>query len=83
MEIAQVIDRLGGTRVVSVLCGVSLSTVSMWKARDSIPNGYWKMLVVGAAERNISLDYEQLAQLHAKVPPKPNPDKVSDTAQAN
>jgi len=66
MDIDQIIKRLGGTGVVAGLCGLKPPTVSMWKARGSIPAEYWQKLVSDPGARNAGVDYELLARLHAK-----------------
>jgi hypothetical protein len=66
MDIAQIVKALGGTGAVSRLCGTSLSVVSMWKRRGTIPAEYWQKLVSDPGARNAGVDYELLARLHAK-----------------
>ena len=77
MHVRDVIEALGDTRKVADVCGVGLSTVSMWKARASIPAEYWRALIKEAEKRRVKVvTYALLGQLHAKSECEPNSQRV-------
>lgn len=46
--------------------GVKLSTVNVWKHRDSIPSGYWEAIVAAAQGRGfLCVTYAALARIAA------------------
>jgi len=67
MKVAQLIERLGGTRRVADACAVPLPVVSNWKARNSIPKQHWRAIVRNAKNRNIKVTYDLLGQIHAST----------------
>jgi hypothetical protein len=54
MEIAELIERLGGSTQVARECGVRQSAVSMWVARGAIPPRHqfnvWRLAVAAGAD---------------------------------
>lgn len=77
MDVAQIIDELGGTGHVAEACGITPPAVSNWKVRGSIPAEYWQALVGAAETRNISsITYELLGRLHAKDNSAPHSQSV-------
>lgn len=45
MNIAEIIEALGGSQVVAPHCGVHQTTVDSWERNGNIPNRYWKVLI--------------------------------------
>jgi hypothetical protein len=65
-----IIDALGGTSKVARACGTSVSTVSTWKARNSIPAERWLALADLARRRGVNgITLETLAELHSRHAP--------------
>lgn len=66
MDVASVIEKLGGTGEVARICSVGPSAVSNWKIRG-IPAEHW--LAVANAASDLGLDgitFESLARLRAE-----------------
>ena len=57
---SEIIDMFGGTNAVAGLLSVNKSTVSMWRARDSIPGKWQLRLLRLASEQGVSLSLEEL-----------------------
>lgn len=61
-----IIDALGGTGAVAQARGLTPSTVSSWRKRQSIPGDRWMDLAELARERGVAgVTVESLAALHS------------------
>lgn len=61
MKHSEIIDSFGSPAAVARDLGVSESTVTTWRQRQSIPVYHWVALVRAAKRRGIWLSYEELA----------------------
>ncbi|WP_428977801.1 carph-isopro domain-containing protein [Lichenibacterium minor] len=74
------IKRVGATYLAGRLGHENVSTVSSWKARNSIPLPYWPALIAAAREKDIDLDEAALVRIHL-APAKA--DNSSDQADSH
>ena len=69
MDTEAIIDRLGGTKQTSLICGVTQPAVALWK-KTGIPPAHWRA-IVDYAEANripgVSYDTVQAARKSAKT----------------
>lgn len=64
--LAAVFIAFGGPSKVGQAIGISTEHAAAMKRRNSIPVGYWPLLIEAARERRISgITYESLTHLHA------------------
>lgn len=63
-SIQDFIDALGGPSTVAGALNLSATTVASWKARKSIPVGYWASLCELAHDRGKDISYEGIAKIH-------------------
>lgn len=63
----EAIETVGGTAVVADALGVGRSTVSSWRARNSLPAEYWQAFVSFAHSRGeAAVTLSVLAAIHAR-----------------
>ncbi len=70
--VSEIIDGLGGNSEFAQICGWTKNPNQRGadiRRRASIPVGYWKRVVAAAEERGISLDYEELVEIHTDETP--------------
>lgn len=62
------IDSLGGPRAVASTTKRKYTTVSSWRARESIPIRAWPELIAMAAGAGVEgITYQTLAEVHTKA----------------
>ena len=71
---AEIVDalaaRLGGLTAVAAALKLPLTTLTSWRARNSIPSGYWSPLIALAQRSKVrGITFKRLSQLAAANAP--------------
>lgn len=67
-NVAELVDRLGGTGIVAKALRVKPGRVSAWKRRDRVNSDYWAGLVALARDRRVrGVTLETISRLHTRT----------------